>query len=98
MTQMPLRYRFFTSNGLDTVKASKVDEEMCLYLGKNPDDKNYSQEFLTMIDMAYDSLNDNNEFDFNKFMGVCYQRDNTWMIGYYYRLLQVKYKLIIYQG
>ena len=98
MTQMPLAYRFFTADGLNAVKASKVDEEMCLYLGKNPDDKNYSPEFIGMIDMAYKSLNANNEFDFNKFMRVCYDEGNTWMIGYFYRLLQVKYKLIIYQA
>lgn len=97
---MPLLYRFFTADGLNTVQASKVDNELCLYLGKNPDDKNYSPEFLRMIEMAYESADDNKEFDFNRFMEVCYKRDNTWMLGYYYRLLQVKYrlKLIYYQG
>lgn len=94
---MPLLYRFFTADGLNTVKASKVDEELCLYLGKNPDDKNYSTEFLRMIDMAFESLNDNNEFDFSMFMKNCYEKGNTWMIGYYYRLLQIKYRLIVYR-
>jgi hypothetical protein len=98
MIQMPLLYRFFTADGLNTVKASKVDDELCLYLGKNPNDKDYSPEFLKMIEMAFKALDDNNEFSFKKFMDVCYKEDNTWMIGYYYRLLQVKYKLIIYQS
>lgn len=94
---MPLRYRFFTADGLTAVKANKVDEDICLYLGKNPSDKDYSQEFLTMIEMAYESLDHNNEFNFNIFMRVCVGRSNTWMIGYFYKLLQLKYKLIIYR-
>lgn len=74
------------------MRASHVDNEVRQHFGKPSDDKNYSPEFMEMVDVAFDSLDDEGFVNDGRFYRTVQNR-NLGMdkADFYYELLKVKY-------